>query len=209
MSVVIYTVITGDYDQPKPTSLPGLRCVMVTDGEGAHGWERMPVQDLPTDLRRLSRHAKCMPHLYFPDATDTIYFDGAFAVKDPLWLLHYIKTADAALFAHHGGHKSHHDERDFYQRQHGYVPDDIEAHHQRMVQRGVPDTGRFWACGVIARKNNEATRAHGEAWWADYITGSHNDQLSFVEALHTSPMTVETIPGVNIEQRSFPWTFHR
>lgn len=208
--IVVYTVITGGYDTPKPcVRVDGVEYVAVTDGDLGAGWRCMSPMCTTGDVRRDSRLAKCMPHRYFPEATYSIYFDGAFEIRaDVRYLLDYVRDADIAAFAHHGGHKSYHDERDFYQRHHGYVPEDIEAHYRRMIGNGIVADNRFWACGVIVRKHSDRVNAFGEAWWDRYITGSHNDQFSFVEALADHPLDVATIPGVNIEQPQFPWTFH-
>ena len=72
----------------------------------------------------------------------SVFMDGAFQPLIPVTeAVVFLGDADVALFDHPGGNKSYHDERNFYQRLHGYVPDDVEATYQRYVADGVPVTG--------------------------------------------------------------------
>lgn len=211
--ICAYTVILGEYDNLRaPQTTGGGRYVCFSDRpRHVAPWECQGFPQMFGDAAaRNVRIPKCLPHLVLEDPTVSIFMDGAFT---PLVTLEtaarLLGSADVAMYAHPGGHKSYHDERNFYQRQHGYVPDDVEATYQKFVADAVPVTGEFWAGGLVIRKHNATVERFNELWFRYYLTGTVNDQFGLYRAVVESGVRVATIPGIaTMDTRYFGYCLH-
>lgn len=208
--ITVYTVIVNDYDNLRmhgPAS-GDTRFICFTDRpRHVHGWEMQAFPQVLSDNKN-SRIPKCLPHLLL-DSEFSIYVDGAFRVdRDPIFAMQMLGSADLALFRHPGGHTSIHDERNFYQTLHGYVPDDVEAQYQTYVAGGLPTTGEFWAGGFVVRRHTAAIERFNELWFREYLAGSANDQFALYAAVVKSGVKVATIDGVVTLDRRFPYMLH-
>jgi hypothetical protein len=215
--IAVYTVIVGNYDNlrhiPAGALAPGVRYVCFSDRpRQVFPWEVLPFPQLGGTNHRMSRIPKMLPHLLLPEADTTIYMDGAFTLHSPpkQVVSDLLGTSDIALFRHptHGNFR---EERDFYQRQHGYIPDDIEAEYQRFCALGVPLNGDFWAGGFLLRKNNALVNTFNEMWMREFMRGSSNDQFSLYYALTTakeSGLSIRTLPGYYHADGRLAYNFH-
>lgn len=87
MSLVIYTVITGGKDAlSEDMNTKGAHAVCFTDNPDlkSEKWEIILIPSLYKDVRRDSRTVKMLPHIYFPEATYSLYCDGNIICKIPL-----------------------------------------------------------------------------------------------------------------------------
>lgn len=203
--IAVYTVIVDNYDNLRPLPpqaiVPGVRYVCFSDRpRRVETWEIQPFPQVLAGGHRQSRIPKMLPHLLLPEAEVSIYMDGAFTLcASPLELVSsLLKTADIALFSH-PTNRNIHGERDFYQRIHGYVPDDVEAEYRRYCALGIPITGDFWAGGFLLRRHNAKVEKFNELWMREFLRGSANDQFSLYYALSTMQategLTVRSLPG--------------
>jgi hypothetical protein len=198
LRITAYTVILDNYDNLRPPLSSGAgRYICFSDHpRWVTPWETQPLPQLFAEASRNCRIPKCLPHLLF-DADVSIYMDGAFRVLIPLEAAaDVLGDADIALYAHPGGHKSYHDERDFYQKLHGYVPADVEETYQRYVAEDLAVTGRFYAGGLVIRQHNAAVERFNELWFREYAHGTYNDQFGLYYAIVKSGVKVATIPGI-------------
>lgn len=196
--ITAYTVILNNYDNLRPPrTVGGGRYVCFSDRpRSVSPWETQPFPMLFSEPARNCRIPKCLPHLLL-DTDISVYMDGAFRLLVTLdEAARVLGDADIALFDHPGGHKSYHDERNFYQRIHGYVPDDVEATYQRYAREYLPVTGQFWAGGLVIRRHNAAVERFNELWFREYIQGTYNDQFGLYYAIAKSGVRVATIPGI-------------
>ncbi len=211
MRTVIFTVILNEYDNLRQPLYPqGARYVCFSDRpRSVSPWE---TQCFPAvfgdDQHRNCRVPKCLPHLLFPDTDLSVYHDGAYRMQiHPQTVAELLGNADIALFEHPGGHRSIHDERNFYQNLHGFVPDHVEQMYQRYAAENLPN-GQFWAGGVVIRRHNEKVAAFNELWFKEYAHGSYNDQFSLWYAVEKTGLTVRTIPGVATTDSKFGYCLH-
>jgi hypothetical protein len=198
MHVTAYTVILGDYDNLRPPLVRGEAEFLCFSDRPRRvpPWDTQPFPQLFREASRNCRIPKCLPHLLF-DSDVSVYMDGAFQpLMEVERAAEVLGDADIALFLHPGGHTSYHDERNFYQKLHGYVPDDVEATYQRYVAEDLPVTGQFYAGGLVIRRHCAATERFNELWFREYAAGTYNDQFALYYALVKSGITVAVIPGV-------------
>ena len=207
---VVYTVILGEYDNLRqPRYADGSRWVCFSDRpRSVSPWEMQGFPVVSAEPSRNCRVPKCLPHLLFPDALHSIYHDGAFRMQIPAaQAVAILGDADLALFAHPGGHKSIHDERNFYQNLHGYVPSDVEEMYQRYAAENLPN-GKFWAGGVVIRRHTPKVAEFNELWFSEYAHGSYNDQFSLWYAVEKTGVNVTTIDGIVTMDHRFGYCLH-
>ena len=154
-----------------------------------------------------------LPSLLLPEADVSIYMDGAFTLCAPpkQMVAELLGDANVALFRH-PTNKSIHDERNFYQRLHGYVPADVEAEYQKYCALGIPISGEFWAGGFILRRHNDKVARFNELWMREFLHGSNNDQFSLYYALSTlireEGLKVRGLPGYYGADGRLGYHFH-
>lgn len=202
--IAVYTVIVANYDNltglPVQALAPGVRYVCFSDRpRQLVPWEIQPFPQALMDPHRMSRIPKMLPHLLLPESEVSIYLDGAFTLCAPpkQMAAELLGDADIALFRH-PTNKSIHDERNFYQKLHGFVPADVEAEYRRYCASGLHVNGDFWAGGLILRRHNDKTAKFNEIWMREFLRGSQNDQFSLYSALSTA------IANEGLKVRSLP-----
>jgi hypothetical protein len=216
--ITVYTVIVANYDNlaalPVQAIAPSVRYVCFTDRpRQVSPWEAQPFPQALENAHRMSRIPKMLPHLLLPEADISVYMDGAFTLCAPprQMVAELLGDADVALF-HHPANKGIHDERNFYQRQHGFVPADVEAEYQRYCSLGIPISGEFWAGGFILRRHNERVAKFNELWMREFLRGSANDQFSLYYALSTmireGGLNVRGLSGYYSAQGRLGYHFH-
>lgn len=190
--ISVYTVIVGNYDNLRPMPpvalAAGVRYVCFSDRpRQLRPWEVLPFPQALSNPHRMARIPKMLPHLLLPESEISVYLDGAFTLcaAPERMVYELLGNADVALFRH-PSNKTFHDERDFYQKQHGFVPPDIEAEYQRYTAARIPVSGDFWAGGFLLRRHNERVAAFNELWMREFVRGSSNDQFSLYYALSTT-----------------------
>lgn len=179
MPVVTYTAIYGGFDtirtQPVPVRL---------FTEATH--------PLPyADPRLAAKFWKLRPDLACPDADVTIWVDGSIDILRPdLPELCLAALGDAdAIFMRHP-------ERDciyaevpasrMVPRKYGGMP--LERQVEAYRAAGHPEHWGLFHCALMVRRNTPAVRALDEAWWAENVRWSIQDQLSLPPLLRTIPL---------------------
>ena len=209
--IAVYTAILAEYDNLRPPAVhnPGCRYVCFSDRpRRVAPWETQGFPMLFDDPATNARIPKMLPHLLLPEAEFSIYHDGAFRMKvDPHQAVALLGNADLAMFAH-PTNKSIFDERDFYQRQHGFVPDHVAEHVGRYEAEELPITGEFWAGGFVVRRHCPTVERFNELWMREYLDGSPNDQFGLYGAVVKSGVRVATIAGHVIMDARFGYHLH-
>ena len=185
---VVYTVITGDYDEinEPETGDSGLAYILLTDRERPDykgKWE-IRVIDNPDNLSsvRLSRYPKMFPHIFFPDYDYSVYIDGSLVIKKDIrgFIDTYRRDCGMICFAH-------------------FCSESIEDEAVLIVERGKADKAHldkqiedykkngYTAKGYIAEltcivrdHHDEALKKVMQDWWDEYMSYEHTrDQISF------------------------------
>lgn len=206
---VCLTAIYGGYDPvlyPAP-SLPGIDFVCFTDDpelEG-DGWE-IRVVDRPEQHPRMrAKWFKINTHLALPDAERTIWVDGSHRIL-PSFSAEQILTyaEDSGIAAHFHPRQCIYAEAlasmDF-QKYIDLRPSTVEQ-AEAYRREGHPENGGLWACGSLARVRSERLDAAMEAWWAENVEWTYQDQVSFPVVMRRFGIEVATFP---YPQYGSPW----
>lgn len=193
--LVIYTVITGGKDTlSEDINTKGAKAVCFTDDPTmtSEKWEIRLIPSLYKDVRRDSRTVKMLPHIFFPEASHSLYLDGNIICKVPLQRLvdEWLEDTDIAVFKHHTRNCLF-DEADECIRLELDGKDVIERHKMRYT--GFPRGKGLYQCGVILRRHTDKIRRLNERWFAEYMTGCKRDQVSFPYVLEKEGVSINAI----------------
>jgi Protein of unknown function (DUF616) len=195
--VTIITAIYGGYDDLKPVleqDVP-VRWVCITDrARDSNGWEIIvhPRPDLRPRLA--SKIPKCVPWEFMSE-DQSIWIDASFRVVSSVF------AREALALANPIAQYSHNVRRCIYTEaavSHGLIKYANEpvfqqiAHYQK---QGHPPNWGLWATGVIARQHNPRTKAMGEAWLAQILRWTTQDQISEPTCLLQADLRPSTLPG--------------
>lgn len=158
--MLVYTAAFGTRTPQPPPNMPQCRFVCFTDRcdlDGI-GWQIRKIDTGGTPARA-ARQVKMQPHLYFSDASITMWIDANLQLtKIP------DMDADCMAFAH-PVRTCVYNELDRIAK--GKITDNETceriAHYFQSM--GCPPHAGLYACGVLVRKNTAINRAFGEAWW--------------------------------------------
>ncbi len=192
LQAAVYTAITRGYDtlKPQPQDFVGAaRQVAFLDRETAalheghaRGWqieERIVPIDEP---RRASRYYKANAHRAFPDAEFSLWIDASIAIVAPMSLARlaeiFLADCDICVFGHHA-RRSIAEEAAACKTLGLDDAATIDRQLERYRLQGMPPAMGLAELPVILRRHTAAVRDFNEAWWAEIVSGSHRDQLSF------------------------------
>ena len=202
MKKLIYTVLTGEYDQVSelPVVNPEFDHVCLTDHPDlieSKTWQIRRI-DNPEGLSpvRLSRKPKILPFEFFPDYDVAVYLDANLILKDDVQgLIDKYKNADVVV--------SKHPYRDCIYREEQAVLSQKRDHEEntrpqidKYKKEGFPENYGLSHCNLIVWRNRESVKSFGWAWWNEVKNHSHRDQLSFDYArwrMRWRSLTVERI----------------
>lgn len=185
MKVVIYTVVTGGYDEIKTIRNPidSIDYIVVSDEniKVPFGWKLKIVNREPSlSLTDLNRLYKIKPKILFDDYDCSIYVDGNIEiVSDDIlsYLNNALKHDDIALYSH--------PERDSVRDESlllSYLGFDhflkIRNQYVNYLNEGFVDNCLF-ECNVLFRKHNNRIYEMMDFWYEEYIKNVKRDQLSF------------------------------
>ena len=184
--MIIYTVIYGNkHPLHQPKCKITSDCYVITDQkiEAPGVWKVVNKQACSPSPRRASRHAKMLPHLYFPDHKYSLYIDSQHAlIVDPMY------PSNQPLLAQYknGPAKNPFTKTDLYDEAAvcivlkkdypGIIMDQIVEY----AAAGHPRRFGIWSCGTIFRQHNHPKIIElGEMWWEEYQKHSQRDQISY------------------------------
>lgn len=179
MSVVTYSAVYGAFDTIRPQPVP-VRLFT----EGTHPLPFMP------DPRLAAKWWKLRPDLACPDADVTIWIDGSIDILRPDFpdlCLAALGDADAIFMAHP-------ERDDIYEEAvvsgHFAKYDGMPLFDQVCSYRraGHPEHWGLFHAALLVRRNTPAVQALDEAWWAENVRWSIQDQLSLPPLLRTMPL---------------------
>lgn len=182
MNKVCYTAIIGNYEELKvPTIISeGWEYICFTDQPFKSDiWKIIPVVVDETP-QRMARKIKILPHIYLPDAKETLWVDAAFHIKCDL---NNIWQQFKAPFT-----APKHPIRDcVYQEIRSCIAnkraDESELNIQmdKYKSEGVPAFNGIITSGVLMRQNTPEVIQLCNRWWKEIQDNSPRDQIAFAK----------------------------
>ncbi|CAL1518186.1 glycosyltransferase domain-containing protein [Chitinophaga sp. MM2321] len=193
----VYTVILGDYDEPKPIPIrtPGFDYILFTDNDRivAPGWQVRIIAKCE-NVQRKQREIKILAHKYLPDYNFTIYLDGSTAIRRDIG--HLVKS-----YFRGGMLLKRHPSRDcVYQEGLRCIEINkapvlaIEGQLEAYKNEGIPAKMGLYETGIILRDNNPEVNAVCEAWWKELFKTCNRDQISLPVVMRRMNFTPSVIP---------------
>lgn len=200
--IAVYTSIFGPYDNLKePIIKPNnIDYFIITDQEISDDslWKSIDYDEvMPKSIRsskERNRYVKMLPHKIFTDYEYSIYVDGNVFITSDLSVL--TKTLKEYPIAMH-----RHKNRDcVYEEIMACIEkrkDDIKLlkkHEKLLREHELPSHWGLLEATVIARNHTDIRCIQiMENWWYEYERFSKRDQISLIDCIWTSGVTVDTI----------------
>lgn len=182
MTIAVLTSIYGGYDVPAPPTPQDIDCewLLVTDRQ-VDCWPWKPVVEPRPQLhpRLAAKVAKCRPDLY-TDADVTIWVDGHLRITSPSFVSWAIRSLDYGQIAQlpHPHRRSVVEEARVSEQLPKYRGLPVAQQIINYLEQGYPDGWGLWATGLIVRHTVGATVVFGDAWLAEQVRWTYQDQLS-------------------------------
>lgn len=199
-SVVIYTVISNDYDNIKPVVLKSIPHYLFTDNPNinAPGWNVIEIEK--TEDQRLQRKIKILGHPVLDKYDVTVYVDGTMTIKNTM--LNLLRTFKKGMII--GKHES----RNCVYAE-GLAVKEAKKAPTEVVNKQIADYYEndfpinfgMWSAGLLIR--DKSTKEMCEIWYSKLEQHSHRDQLSLPWALWKTgikPLEVRLIQYVQMDK---------
>ena len=183
--MVVYTAITGDYDdlaEPEYVN-PNLDYICFTDNLNLKSdlWEIRLMEDLDLDNIRKARHYKVLPHKYLSDYDYSLWIDGAFKITGDLTKLvnKHAKNHRMMCIIHEKRNSIYKEAQTCIDRKKD-SPEIINSQINKYMNEGYPENHGLIESGVLFRNHNDKQVIKiMEDWYNEIINHSRRDQLSF------------------------------
>lgn len=185
---VVYTVITGDYDEINEPEAgdSGLDYILLTDRPKTDykGKWQVRIIDNPDNLNsvRLSRYPKMFPHIFFPEYDYSVYVDGSYRIKKDMqtFVETYRRDSGMICFPHFNS-ESIKDEAKLIVERGKADKDALDKQIAVYEKDGYVSRGYITELGCIARDHSdENLKKVMQDWWDEYMAYDHTrDQMSF------------------------------
>lgn len=216
---VIYTCITGDYDnliEPRFIS-DDFDYVCFTDSIFVRNgfWELRP---LPKEVESLSqvkkqRYIKINAHKVLPEYDLSVWVDGSVLINNKLEdLLDNILENDISVYVPtHPIRNCIYKEANTVISSRKDIKDIVNPQIEQYKKEGFPKEYGLLQSNILIRKhNNEDCIRLMEAWSNEVMNGSHRDQLSFNYCCWKNPdIKVKYIDKYIYKSKWFTWGSHK
>lgn len=212
MRVALITSTYGGYDQVAAPAPQDIDCeFIVVSDRPVDCWPWKPVVEPRPQLhpRLAAKVAKCRPDAY-TDAEATIWVDGHVRITSAgfaRWAITPLEHADLAQLRH-PFHRRLTEEAALSARLPKYAGLPVGEQVAFYLERGYPDDWGLWAGGLIARRTSAAVRAFGDAWLAEQVRWTYQDQLSEAPVLHRLGMRPADLRGPLVGHPLFALATH-
>lgn len=197
--IIIYTVITGNYDSIKQPLVveEGVEYILFTNNREireAGVWKvvQIPSEEWTGRTARennilLSRKVKMLPHKYLPEGAEwSLYIDADMVIKRPLTeLLNNLHSKTLFAAFRHSYCKSVQDEIADLLAKNMVQPEQVKEQWQKYKEWGFRDDLGISENGLLIRKhNNQYIQSLMELWWKEYQQGCLRDQVSLMPCMY-------------------------
>ena len=196
---VIYSAITGDYDnvkEPKYVS-PDFDYILFTNNPKIKSdiWQvRLVENPKQLDNVRLARRIKIMGHEYLPEYDYSIWVDGKLEIKDNLreYVETYRRWEPILCFTHYVNDCIY-KEKNTCQILKKDDPQIMENQMEKYRLEGYPAENGLVESGIMVRDlKDKRMQKVMETWWEEILNGSRRDQLSFNYACWKNDFVYDT-----------------
>jgi hypothetical protein len=192
MKIVVYTVMTDDYDVIAPTTKEdGVEYLALVDKDSNRTipapwkrvdfgltWKRLILGF--QEARRRSRIPKIAPHAFI-EADISIYVDASLLIINPIvdFAKSMIETNDIAVIVHPSTACLYEEASKVIRLR---LDDSaaVKAHVERYRREGFPARFGLTENSFIVRRHSDRMSAFNDLWLTEYLNGSQRDQLSFM-----------------------------
>ena len=207
---VIYTAITGRYDNLKPHP-PVKNCKFIAFVDNlkkyrVEGWELRKVISFHSDPIRNAKQYKVLAHEHLPQTTYSLWIDGNISIKEgfdlDIMIKEFLAKHDLALFKHQKRNCIYRESQACCKRR-LEDPHVIDKQITRYRSEGYPENHGLTENGVILRRHSPLIAQLNTVWWKEICEGSRRDQLSFMYSMWKTKTTFATLPGSIIRYNPF------
>lgn len=193
-NIVIYTVITGNYETLVDPVYVSEDCdyILFTDNIKIKSkiWQIQLLSNKQLDKVKLSRHPKILPHLYLDTKYDySIYVDGRTLIAgDIQQLVKVLNDNINVAFIKHNSNKTVKEELDLCVKCQVFTKQDLPfVQWEHYLNEGFKDEMGSIEGGLIIRKHKEKSVINlMNAWWNEIMNFTTRDQLSIMYVLWKS-----------------------
>jgi hypothetical protein len=213
MRIAVVSSCYGGYDQPI-APIPqhvDAEYVLVTDREvDCHPW-KVVVEPRPQLHPRLAaKVAKCRPDLY-ADADRYVWVDSSIYVNAwdfVAWAVEHLDRGPLAQIPHPDRRRIL-DEAEVSAEMPKYVGLPVREQARSYVAGGYDDGWGLWATGIIAYRSGDWLREFGNAWLAEQMRWTYQDQVSEAPVLASLGLRPVDMDGPLIGHSKFTIRGHR
>lgn len=197
--IAVVSSVYGDYDTPVAPVQQDLVCdwILVTDREvDCWPWKTIVEPRPQLHPRLAAKVAKCRPD-HYTDADVTVWVDGHVRITHPgfvRWAISPLEHYEIAQLRHPQRQRIA-DEAALSASLAKYEGLPVLEQVASYLERGYPDGWGLWATGLIARCNTARTRTFGDAWLAEQVRWTYQDQLSEAPVLWEQVLRPATLDG--------------
>lgn len=213
MSVIVYSVNTGNYDDLRtPTYYdPNVRYILFTDNKYFKSdiWEIYHTDFLNwlPDKRRIARYIKINSHLILPNHDISIWIDHCYPPKfnDVNLMFNKIGLSNNEIMCFkHDVRNCIYDESKVVKSMNLDYPILIDKQINRYISENFPPKLGLFDSGFMIRRNNDNVSKFNSIWWDEVNNNSARDQLSQVYSSWKSNVPIHPIQrGVSIYNNEF------
>lgn len=181
---VVYTSITGDYDEllTPDNRNANWDYICFTDNENINSdfWQIRKIKDLNIDKVRRNRIYKILPHIYLSEYDYSLYIDGNFRIIGDIeeYITRFSKDVMTCFI--HPSRNCIYEEAEACITLKKDSDKVIKDQIKRYKSEKYPADHGLIAGGIIFRKHNDPSVIKTmNTWWNEVKTHSYRDQLSF------------------------------
>ena len=197
--IIIYTVITGNYDSIKQPLVveEGVEYVLFTNNPKIIDAGVWRVAHIPSELWQgrterennilLSRMVKILPHKYLPEGAEwSLYIDADMVIKRPLTeLLNNLHSKTLFAACRHSYCKSVQEEIEDLLSKNMVQLEQVQHQWNKYKEWGFRDDLGISENGLLIRKhNNQHVQSLMQLWWSEYQQGCLRDQVSLMPCIY-------------------------
>lgn len=192
MKICIYSVITNDYDYPKPVVLKNIPHFLFADNPNidAPGWKIIEVEKTPD--QRLQRKIKILGHEALGGYDTTIYVDASITLHTSFARI-ASRFGGGMIIGHHPNRNCVYAEGLAVKKLNKAPADLVNKQIAEYYENDFPYGFGMWSAGIIIRDNSEKIKQMCSLWWEKLSEHSHRDQLSLPWALWKTGIVPKTL----------------
>lgn len=211
---VIYTCITGDYDEvlePLLVDKDTFDYFIISDNKPAKMtiWNWIDAKEIiPSVIKdnvRRNRYCKINGYKIFSDYMYSIYIDGNIQIVGDLqWTLEALTQSGIALFTHPLHDCLYMEALICLAKEYGNERE-IKSQIGKYTMEGMPHNYGQFECGFIVRQNNNMKcQEIMKMWWKEVQKFSYRDQISFMYCIWKNGLSKKDIRvlGENLRKSS-------